>query len=212
MVADIAFHDFTGRHSHNPHAHILATTREIGSNSFSMKKTEWDKEEPCLHGGRHAKHANRALAQAHQTRIDHRSYKDRGIAKAPANETQQEWYIRQKQTSPRRNWMVNREIAALEQEQEHQHDQQLERLNAMMDIGRMLARDHIARNEQQSQNPQPNALETPRKETKPKPWSRPWKRDWERQHEEHGNGAPPGGNRSAKPPFSATRLQGATQA
>jgi len=77
---------------HNPHAHILATT-EIGSNSFSMKKTGSGTRETLLAWREAwAKHANRALEQAQsQTRIDHRSYKDRGITKAP-DETQQEWH------------------------------------------------------------------------------------------------------------------------
>lgn len=147
MVADIAFHDFTGRHSHNPHAHILATTREVGSNGFLMKKNrEWDKEETLLAWREAwAKHANRALEQAKsQTRIDHRSYKDRGISKPPVNETQQEWHQRQKQIAATKTQLdaVNQEIATLEQEQERQHQ---ERIDAIIQFGNDLAQRRAAR-------------------------------------------------------------------
>ena len=39
MVADIAYHGFNG---HNPHAHILLTTREITKDGFSKKRRDWD--------------------------------------------------------------------------------------------------------------------------------------------------------------------------
>jgi len=154
MVADIAFHDFTGG-TVTTHAHILTTRNR--QQQFSMKKNRSGTRGnlACM---RHGRNTNRALEQAQsQTRIDHRSYKDRGHCQG-ANETQQEWHMAEANPPPRRVDVVNREIAA-GAEQEHQHDQQLERLNAMMDIGRMLARDHITRNEQQSQKPQPERFD-----------------------------------------------------
>jgi len=70
-----------------------------------------------LHGGRHGRNTRTVpWHRRNPNPIDHRSYKDR-IAKAPANETQQEWYIRQKQIAVTKAELdvVNREIAALEQ-------------------------------------------------------------------------------------------------
>lgn len=39
MVADLAFHDFD---SHNPHAHILLTTRRIEGDGFGKKERSWN--------------------------------------------------------------------------------------------------------------------------------------------------------------------------
>lgn len=147
MVADIAFHDFTGRHSHNPHAHILVTTRQIEGGTFSKKKTrEWDKEETLLHWREAwAKHANHALAQAQsQTRIDHRSHKDRGLTRTPVNETQQEWHQRQKDIATTQAQLdeVNREIATLEQEQEQERQR---RIDALIQFGNDLAQRRATR-------------------------------------------------------------------
>lgn len=72
MVADIAFHHLTGS---NPHAHILLTLREWGSQGFGLKRREWNEHALCLQWReRWAEHANEALARAgHEIRIDHRT-------------------------------------------------------------------------------------------------------------------------------------------
>jgi hypothetical protein len=94
MVADVSFH---GMGSHNPHIHILLTTRAIEGEGFAA--TKWGKDgawkpkisnmgtrnivgESTLEQEREswAKHCNAALdAAGEEARIDHRSFKDQGI-------------------------------------------------------------------------------------------------------------------------------------
>ena len=43
MIADVAFHNLS---SHNPHAHIMLTMRNIDKDGFSKKKNrDWNKRE-----------------------------------------------------------------------------------------------------------------------------------------------------------------------
>jgi len=135
-----------------------------------MKKTGVGQEETLLTWREAwAKHANRALEQAHQTRIDHRSYKDRHY-KAPANETTAGMAYPAEANRRHQGGIGCGETgdSRAGAEQEHQHDQQLERLNAMMDIGRMLARDpsHATSSKAEAAT---ERFETPRhrKETNP---------------------------------------------
>ena len=73
MVADVAFHG--GQDGHNPHAHILLTTRTISPEGFGKKNREWNKKEHVTTWRKDwADSANRALAQhGHSERIDHRT-------------------------------------------------------------------------------------------------------------------------------------------
>ena len=73
MVADVAFHG--GQEGHNPHAHIMLTTRTIGPEGFGLKNREWNKKEHVTTWRKDwADSANRALAQhGRPERIDHRS-------------------------------------------------------------------------------------------------------------------------------------------
>ena len=76
MVADIALHA-PGREGddRNHHAHILLTTREIGSEGFTTKNRDWNAVE-VLEGWREAwaQDANLALEQSGiEARIDHRT-------------------------------------------------------------------------------------------------------------------------------------------
>ena len=76
MIADIALHA-PGRDGddRNHHAHILLTTREIGSEGFTTKNRDWNKVE-LLEGWRKAwaRDANLALERAGiEERIDHRT-------------------------------------------------------------------------------------------------------------------------------------------
>lgn len=76
MVADIALHA-PGRagDERNHHAHILLTTREIGSEGFTTKNRDWNKVE-VLEGWREAwsRDSNAALERAGlEVRIDHRT-------------------------------------------------------------------------------------------------------------------------------------------
>lgn len=83
MVADIAFHDLN---SHNPHAHIMLTMREIDEHGFSPKKNrDWNRKE-LLEKQRlaWAISTNKALelAGVNQT-IDHRSLEEQGVDRIP---------------------------------------------------------------------------------------------------------------------------------
>ncbi|WP_237168749.1 MobQ family relaxase [Paracoccus shandongensis] len=76
MVADIALHA-PGREGdeRNHHAHILLTTREIGSEGFSTKNRDWNAKE-LLENWREAwaRDSNHALERCgHEARIDHRT-------------------------------------------------------------------------------------------------------------------------------------------
>ncbi len=83
MIADVAFHNLS---SHNPHAHIMLTMREISKDGFSKKKqTAWNRRE-FLEKQREAwaVHANRALEKAQvDEKIDHRSLEAQGINRIP---------------------------------------------------------------------------------------------------------------------------------
>ena len=83
MIADVAFHNLS---SHNPHAHIMLTMREINKDGFSKKKqTAWNRRE-LLEKQREAwaVHANRALEKAQvDEKIDHRTLEAQGINRIP---------------------------------------------------------------------------------------------------------------------------------
>ncbi len=83
MVADVAFHNLS---SHNPHAHIMLTMREIEPDGFSKtKQTAWNRRE-LLEKQREAwaVHTNRALELAGiNEKIDHRSNEAQGINEIP---------------------------------------------------------------------------------------------------------------------------------
>ena len=82
-VADIAIHeDGTG---HNPHVHVLLTTRRLTAEGFAGKLAALDQRN-FVKQARHrwADLTNRFLEQAGSTvRVDHRSYKARGIGAEP---------------------------------------------------------------------------------------------------------------------------------
>lgn len=82
MVADVAIH----RDEENPHFHLLVTMRKLSGDGFaSTKQRAWNRKELLIEW-REAweRHANLALAQeGHSARIDHRSYRARGIDLAP---------------------------------------------------------------------------------------------------------------------------------
>jgi|GEM_PF-3410763 len=89
MVADFAIHTpqkKKGDDPRNVHAHVLLSLRMAGKNGFYRTKTrEWNARSMLDHWrAQWATYANRALEQAgHNVRLDHRSYKDRGIEKEP---------------------------------------------------------------------------------------------------------------------------------
>lgn len=101
MIADVSLHNFEGKDSHNPHAHILLTTRRVESERFALKKEEsWrppiikDRktkrpivDPEFLKGERQQweNYCNHALELAgREERVDCRSLKARGIDKIPS--------------------------------------------------------------------------------------------------------------------------------
>jgi hypothetical protein len=82
MVADIAIHR---DNSHNPHFHVMLTTREISHEGFTHKNRHWDKKE-TLEKWREqwAQSMNKALERAgFKERVDHRSFEKQGIPRLP---------------------------------------------------------------------------------------------------------------------------------
>ena len=83
MIADVAFHNLS---SHNPHAHIMLTMRNIDKDGFSLKKNrDWNRRE-LLEKQRQAwaDHANKALELAKvNDSIDHRTLEEQGINRIP---------------------------------------------------------------------------------------------------------------------------------
>lgn len=83
MVADVAFHDFE---SHNPHCHVMLTTRDITSEGFGAKNRKWN-DRTLIDGWRKewGSYANRYLERAGLgIRIDHRSYEAQGVDLIPS--------------------------------------------------------------------------------------------------------------------------------
>jgi MobA/MobL family len=82
MIADIGYHDFD---SHNPHAHIMLTMRDVDADGFGKKRRDWNKRaEIERHRQAWAESVNKALEQAgYDERIDHRSLKAQGIDREP---------------------------------------------------------------------------------------------------------------------------------
>lgn len=84
MIADIAFHNFD---SHNPHAHILLTTRPINDDGrFGFKERSWNKKD-ALEQLRScwAEKVNLSLEQAghKEVKVDHRTLEEQGINRIP---------------------------------------------------------------------------------------------------------------------------------
>ena len=82
MIADIGYHDFN---SHNPHAHIMLTMREVNEDGFGKKNRTWNKRAQ-LQQQREAwaRHTNAHLERAgYAERIDHRSLKEQGSERQP---------------------------------------------------------------------------------------------------------------------------------
>ena len=82
VIADCSFHNETG---HNPHCHILLTTRRANENGLQDKAREMNSRD-ALKGWREewANAQNREFERLQvNSRVDHRSYKDQGLDKIP---------------------------------------------------------------------------------------------------------------------------------
>ncbi|EKS7779711.1 MobQ family relaxase [Edwardsiella piscicida] len=124
IIADVVIHDING---HNPHIHIMGTTREILSTGFGKKVREWDKPE-TLDSWRKGwqEICNEFLElYGHDERIDHRSIKvqyEEALEQATAAATNEEkaiWLAKAIETNrdpilhiPRDRWGT---VAAQEQ-------------------------------------------------------------------------------------------------
>lgn len=114
MVADVSFHNFEGAGSHNPHVHILLTTRRLEGDGFALKKEEaWrpkivrepktkrsivDPEFLMAERVTWERYCNGALRQAGQEqRVDCRSLKERGIDRAPQPKKGKAHYMEQRE-------------------------------------------------------------------------------------------------------------------
>jgi Ti-type conjugative transfer relaxase TraA len=86
MVADIAIHNpHASDGEMQPHAHVLLTMREITENGFGKKVRTWN-EKSVLENWRTqcSEYMNKHLAlNGHDLRVDHRSFKERGIDLEP---------------------------------------------------------------------------------------------------------------------------------
>ena len=86
MIADVAIHAPNERgDERNHHAHIMLTMREVTADGFGNKTRDWNKSQHLENWREQwAHHQNRELKRhGHAERVDHRSYADRGIEKAP---------------------------------------------------------------------------------------------------------------------------------
>jgi len=98
MCADITIHsgdhyddcyakeEDTTFYSHNPHCHIMLTTRHVGPDGFSGKKCRvWDKRERLVQWRKDwADDQNRVLQRkGFESRVSHESNKTRGIDREP---------------------------------------------------------------------------------------------------------------------------------
>ena len=83
MVADFSIHK--DKKNHNPHAHIMLTTRTISKDGFGKKERSWN-DKSVLEDWREkwAEFSNVALERfGHKERISHKSNKARGLTAEP---------------------------------------------------------------------------------------------------------------------------------
>lgn len=124
IITDVVIHDING---HNPHIHIMGTTREVLATGFGKKIREWDRPE-TLDGWRKGwqDFCNEFLEKyEHEARVDHRSIRVQHIealeqaAVAVNNEDKAIWLAKAEETNrdpmrhiPRDRWNT---LAAQEQ-------------------------------------------------------------------------------------------------
>lgn len=116
IIADVVIHDIN---SHNPHIHIMGTTREVLATGFGKKIREWDKPE-TLDGWRKGwqDFCNELLEKyEHEARVDHRAIRVQHqealelAAMAVNNEDKAIWLAKAEETNrdpmrhiPRSRW------------------------------------------------------------------------------------------------------------
>jgi Ti-type conjugative transfer relaxase TraA len=81
MIADYSIH----WEGHNPHAHVALTQRHLTTDGFGLKNRDWN-DKKLVTGWREqwARYQNRYLGKrGFESRVDHRSYAERGIDLVP---------------------------------------------------------------------------------------------------------------------------------
>lgn len=156
MIADVCVHDLDKK---NPHAHIMLTMRHADKDGLKNEKKSarsWNKKE-LLKAQRSAwsVHVNQALEKAQiAQRIDHRSWKDKGIEHEP--EIHLGWYANnlEKQGVKTELGDLNRDIKKLnllykemrQTEKEYAkakaEQKQQERINDVISTSKNIARHH----------------------------------------------------------------------
>ena len=84
MVADMSVH---WDNPDNPHVHVMLTTRRLVDSGFGAKDRAWDNKALLLTWrAKWAEEVNQVLRKyGHDSKIDHRSYKDQGIDLIPTS-------------------------------------------------------------------------------------------------------------------------------
>jgi ATP-dependent exoDNAse (exonuclease V) alpha subunit len=124
IIADVVIHDING---HNPHIHIMGTTREVLSTGFGKKVREWDKPETLDSWRKGWQNICNGFLElyGHDERVDHRSIRvqyEEALEQATAAATNEEkaiWLAKAIETNrdpilhiPRDRWGT---VAAQEQ-------------------------------------------------------------------------------------------------
>lgn len=124
IIADVVIHDING---HNPHIHIMGTTREVLSTGFGKKVREWDKPETLDSWRKGWQNICNGFLElyGHDDRVDHRSIRvqyEEALEQATAAATNEEkaiWLAKAIETNrdpilhiPRDRWGT---VAAQEQ-------------------------------------------------------------------------------------------------
>ena len=132
LIADVAYHNFTGRESHNPHCHIMITTRPLRGEKFGKKERELDRKDALKQWRKsYMDICNQHLEQkGYHLRITTESLKTRGITdQEPVHESMAVSQMRKKhEKNPRKYPMpevakendvlkrLNQELADLKKE------------------------------------------------------------------------------------------------
>lgn len=121
MIADLCFHDLD---SHNPHVHIMLTTREVSADGFGKKNRDWNNRQLLIEWReKWAAYANEVMKQAgHDLHIDHRTLEEQGINRTP-----------QVHKGPARAAMEKKGIQLDSIEQQKQRQQERRAENAAID-------------------------------------------------------------------------------
>lgn len=137
IVADVAFHDFD---SHNPHCHVMLTTREITSEGFGAKNRKWN-DRTLIDRWRKewGNYANRYLERAGlDVRIDHRSYETQGVDLIPSKHIGPAASTMERDGIETRVGKINRRIESLNTEyMDNQVSLEAERLFIVAEIERI---------------------------------------------------------------------------